>query len=108
MALVNHRIAIEDSVRTVKDHYLHILSPLAKKWNFGIKGFGSETRGNNIGTFTLTSNDDLKPSPVSDPGDARFEWLTGTLRGVFGEQVVVAPVLLTGDDTLSTNIEFSC
>lgn len=46
--------------------------------------------------ITLTTHDELEPSPVSDPEDVRFYWLAETIREVFGPDVIVAPVLLTG------------
>ncbi|PVH78384.1 Gly-Xaa carboxypeptidase [Cadophora sp. DSE1049] len=95
--IVNHRIAVEESVQIVQDYYVHILSPLAKKWNFGLQGFGQEAAGNHNGTITLAGHDALEPSPTSDPQDQRFDWLTGTIRGVFGTDMIVAPVLLTGN-----------
>lgn len=79
---------------------MRILSPLADKWRFYLEGFGAEKRftssNRRLGTITLASTYDLEPSPVSDPEDPRFDWLSGTIRGVFGKDVVVAPVLLTG------------
>jgi Gly-Xaa carboxypeptidase len=45
---------------------------------------------------SITTNGDLEPSPVSDLSDERYDWLAGTLRGVFGDDVVVAPVLGVG------------
>jgi len=110
--LVNHRIAVQDSVQRVKDHYIHILRPWAQKRHFEFQAFGDNvvTRAQNeremsffgghlssAGTLTLTAHDELEPSPVSNHGDPRFDWLAGTLRGVFGEEVIVAPVLLTGE-----------
>ncbi|KAK0120222.1 hypothetical protein ONS95_011628 [Cadophora gregata] len=95
--MVNHRIAVEETVQTVKDYYVRFLSPLAKKWNYGLQGFGQEASGTNDGTITLVGLDALEPSPSSDPEDERFDWLTGTIRSVFGKDVIVAPVLLTGN-----------
>lgn len=97
--MVNHRIEVEDSVQIVKDHYVRFLVPLANKWSFNFKGFGAEKTidpSTSRGTIALTSTYDLEPSPVSDHEDPRFSWLTGTIRGVFGKEVIVAPVLLTG------------
>jgi Gly-Xaa carboxypeptidase len=98
-ALVNHRIATEESIQILKDHYIRILSPLANQWNFGLYAFGKDVNCNTTssGTVTLASHDELEPSPVSDHQDVRFSWLAGTLRGVFGDEVYVAPVLLTGE-----------
>lgn len=98
-AIVNHRIAIEESIQTLKDHYTRIVSPLTSKWNFVLNAFGKEIDSKIVrtGTVTLAGHDELEPSPVSNHKDVRFSWLAGTLRGVFGEEVYVAPVLLTGE-----------
>ncbi|KAL3422828.1 peptidase family M20/M25/M40 [Phlyctema vagabunda] len=100
--LVNHRIAVDQSVQAVKDYYIDILTPLSEKLNFTLCGF-SENKSCISSDSTvrskilLESSDELEPSPSSDPSDPRFGWLTGTLRGVFGEEVIVSPVLLTGN-----------
>ncbi|KAK5198562.1 Gly-Xaa carboxypeptidase [Exophiala xenobiotica] len=106
--LVNHRIAIHDSVQVVKDQYVALLSPWAKKWHFNLDAFGVKQRNrkddmtrtdnnNDCGDLTLTAAYELDPSPVSDVDDASFRWLAGTIKGVFGEDVVVAPELLSGN-----------
>jgi len=106
--VVNHRIALHDSVRGVKDYYIALLTPWARKWQFNLDAFGTEDRNrrdstlhsdNNTdcGDVTLTAQYELESSPVSDPDDERFRWLAGTIKGVFGDDVVVAPELLTGN-----------
>ena len=96
---MNHRIAIEDSVKILKEHYIRILSPLAKKWSFKLVAFGKDivTSDKSFGILTLAGHDELEPSPVSNHKDVRFKWLAGTLQAVFGKEVFVAPVLLTGE-----------
>lgn len=47
--------------------------------------------------ITVTSTVNLEPSPVTDFKDERYKWVAGTLRAVFGEDVVVAPVLEVGN-----------
>lgn len=104
--LVNHRIAVQDSVQAVKAHYLRLLQPWADQRRFRLNAFGSvlppkrpmprsehDLEG---GTLILEAQYELDSSPVSDAEDGRFGWLVGTLRGVFGDDVVVAPELLTG------------
>ncbi|OAP58229.1 hypothetical protein AYL99_07319 [Fonsecaea erecta] len=107
--LVNHRIAIQDSVQAVKDHYLHLLAPWAQERGFKLHAFGAKAQdGHNIsmrpgsnttecGDLTLSAHYELESSPVSSTEDARFRILAGTIKGVFGNDVVVAPELLTGN-----------
>lgn len=91
----------------MKDHYVGLLSPWAKKWQFNLDAFGvqernrsdSQTRSDNnndCGDLTLTAHYELEPSPISDAEDPRFSWLAGVIKGVFGDDVIVAPELLTG------------
>lgn len=110
--VVNHRIAVEDSVQSVKDHYLGLLETWARKRGFQFEGFGlsrgkrnpqatsvieaSSNGDGNSGTLTLSTQYELEPSPVTDAEDVRFEWIVNTLSHVFGSGLVVAPVLLSG------------
>jgi Gly-Xaa carboxypeptidase len=101
-ALVNHRIAIEESVRILKDHYIRILYPLANKWNYLLDAFGTQLGSKNSpsGTITLLGLGELEPSPVSSHEDVRFSWFTETVHSVFGKEVHVAPILETGKSCL--------
>ena len=110
--VVNHRIGVQDSVQAVKDHYIQLLTPWTKSWNFNLHAFGAQHRRNGTfashsvtdsGDLTLTAQYELEPSPVSDSEDARFRWLAGTIRGVFGDDVVVAPELLSGKSALTSD-----
>ncbi|ETI27772.1 hypothetical protein G647_00221 [Cladophialophora carrionii CBS 160.54] len=106
--LVNHRIAIQDSVTAVKDHYVRLLDPWAKARSFKLHAFGTESPAENAtstvlsntsdsGDLTLTAHYELEPSPVSSAEDPRFALLAGTIKGVFGDDIVVAPEMLTGN-----------
>lgn len=99
-ALINHRIAAHDSVRTVKNHYLSLLLPWAEDNNLAILGFGhkpakptSEYRG----LVTLSSEYDLDPSPVAPTNDGCWAELTNIVHTVFGSETTVAPTMLAGN-----------
>ena len=96
---MNHRIAPQDSIRSLKEHYISILGPWAKSTNVSLRAFGSQITKPSASevSLTLTSHYELEPSPVSDHEDSRFGWLADTLREVFGEKVIVAPTLLSGN-----------
>lgn len=107
---MNHRIAVEDSIQVLKDYYIRILSPLTKKWDFNLVAFGNDIKTSHdpVGTVTLAAHDELEPSPVSNHRDVRFKWLAETLRAVFGKEVCVAPVLLTGKFKVNSLEVSSC
>jgi Gly-Xaa carboxypeptidase len=105
-ALVNHRIAVEESVQDVKTHYRRIIDPWAQ--NLGLKFQEIEVYEEKFikkgmvwkssdAKLTLTTLSELEPSPISSPLDPRFTWLAGALQSVFGEDVIVAPVLEGGE-----------
>lgn len=98
-ALVNHRISPHDTVRVVKENYISHLLPWAEKRQFNFHAFGDGLSRfpQATGSLELTSEYDLDPSPVSDSSDPRFALLAGTIRGVFGSHVVVAPTILLGN-----------
>ena len=93
-------------MQPVKDHYIQLLEPWAAQQRFKLIAFGAVLpSGRSMsaskddlaeGTLILETQYELDSSPVSDAEDDRFGWLVGTLRGVFGDDVVVAPELLTG------------
>jgi Gly-Xaa carboxypeptidase len=98
-ALVNHRIAPQDSVRTVMDHYISLLTPWAKTHDITVNAFGEgiSQPAHPSGTLTLTSDYDLDPSPISDANNCCFHLLAGTIRTVFGRDIIVAPTILLGN-----------
>ncbi len=100
--LVNHRIAIQDSVQAVKDHYVQLLAPWVEERGFRFHAFGTKTPHENgtctpptntsdCGDLTLSAQYELESSPVSSAEDPRFALLASTIKGVFGNEVVVAP-----------------
>jgi Gly-Xaa carboxypeptidase len=104
--LVNHRIAVEESVQDVKTHYRRIIDPWAQ--NLGLKFQDVEVYEEKFmkkemvwkssdAKLTLATLSELEPSPISSPLDPRFTWLAGALQSVFGVDVVVAPVLEGGE-----------
>ncbi|EXJ95212.1 hypothetical protein A1O1_00332 [Capronia coronata CBS 617.96] len=105
--LINHRIAIQDSVQDVKSHYVELLAPWADKWDFRLDAFGERRPAkknslkcngiNDSGDLILAAQYELESSPVSNWEDPRFRWLAGTIKGVFGDTVVVAPEMLSGN-----------
>ena len=99
---MNHRVSVDQSIQSVKEHYDKLIFPFTKQWNFTYHGFGkdsaskSEQDTSTLGAISVAAVHEGGPSPVSKPSDSQFSWLIGTLRGVFGEDLVVAPILFTG------------
>jgi Gly-Xaa carboxypeptidase len=103
-AIVNHRIAMESSVKEVEDHLIDLLTPLTKNIHATFIAFNkkiftpSESDNPRNTTITLsTGPDNLGPAPVSPEDSYAWVVLANTVKNVFGEDVVLAPSLMTGN-----------
>lgn len=101
-AVVNHRIAIESSVSEVQEHITSIISKkILTKFPLALDAFGSIsgiTNASSAGTITLSSFDEpLEPAPVSPFTSPAYKLLSGTIKKVFGEEVIVSPSVMTGN-----------
>ena len=97
-AIVNYRIAPQDSLDIVKHKIASLLEPIARQLNVKVEGFGSglglrnkSTAGDKkdasslFGTLYLNSLNDLSPSPISPTDIQNPVWniFSGTIRQVF-------------------------
>jgi Gly-Xaa carboxypeptidase len=102
-AVVNHRIAVESRVADVSSKLKSLIkyNILPKFPSMGLDAWG-EVSGNTssaaVGTIILENFDEpLEPSPVSPTDTGAFKIFTGTIKQVMGEDVIVAPSLMTGN-----------
>src|SRR5579859_55433 len=103
-AIVNHRIAMESSVKEVQDHLTALLTPLAKSLSVNLISFthsiyhpSDDTNPRNT-TITLSNSDDtLDPAPVSPQDTYAWEVPSNTVKSVFGRETILAPSLMTGN-----------
>ncbi|KAJ6595817.1 hypothetical protein DFH09DRAFT_1305595 [Mycena vulgaris] len=74
-AIVNHRISVDSSVKEIQDRYVELLTPVAKRFNL---------------TVIL-----IQRSLKLQRGSA-WDIFSGTARHLWGEDVIVAPLLMNG------------
>jgi Gly-Xaa carboxypeptidase len=103
-ALVNHRIAMSSSVKEVENHLTDLLTPLTKEFPatfiaFDKKVFAPSQSENPRNTTIIlsTTPDTLDPAPVSPENTYAWGVLSSTVKNVFGEHVILAPSLMTGN-----------
>lgn len=102
-AIVNHRIAVESKIADVKKNVQSVLEKtVIKKFPMSLDAWGDVTGNTSstaIGKITLGNfNDDgLEPAPVSPYDSEAYKTFTGTLKQVFGKDLVVAPSVMTGN-----------
>jgi Gly-Xaa carboxypeptidase len=101
-AVVNHRIAVESSVADTNSHIEAVVSSeILPKFGFSLDAWGTvsgNTSSSSVGRITLSDFDTpLEPAPVSPSDTDAYKSFTGTIKEVFGEDIIVAPSLMTGN-----------
>jgi Gly-Xaa carboxypeptidase len=97
-AVVNHRINIGESSHDVQKKFTHIARKIAKKYGLALHAFDGQESPSSI---TLSSDGHvLEPAPIT-PSDVSklspYSVLSGTTRALYGEEIIVAPGLMTGN-----------
>ena len=103
-AIVNHRISMKSSVKEIQHHLVDLLTPLTKSFPatfiaFDEKVFSPSMSDNPQNTTVIlsTTADTLNPAPVSPETTYAWGVLSSTVKQVFGEDVILAPSLMTGN-----------
>ncbi|CAH6721613.1 carboxypeptidase S [[Candida] jaroonii] len=102
---VNHRIAVESSVKEVVDRFVEITKIVAKKHNLAVNLDGESVVGQEgtVGVFNIGVVDTtLEPSPVAPTTDKVWEYLAGASRHLVEDliypgletPVIMAPSLM--------------
>ncbi|EFX05662.1 carboxypeptidase [Grosmannia clavigera kw1407] len=96
-AVINHRINVGETSDVVYDHLTAVAGKVASKYNLTLHAFDGKEEPSSI---ILSSPTRLDPSPVS-PADGSvhgpFSILAGSIRAIYGEEVVVTPGIMTGN-----------
>lgn len=104
---VNHRVNVGDRTAHVKEHMARVLAPVAARFNLTLHAFPSGAEGDagetpSSVTLKTALGTGLEPAPVT-PTDVLegettpWEVLSGTTRALYGEGLVMAPGLSTGN-----------
>lgn len=109
-AVVNHRVAVELTVRATIEHDLKVLYGIARKHGLGLVDATTNTTlitPTAQGHFTLLIDEGLEAAPVTPSDDEQWDTLAGVIRHVYEElafpgrfadqPVVVAPGIATGN-----------
>jgi len=95
---------MESSVKEVQNHLIDLLTPLAKSLPATFIAFSrnifSPSQASNPRNTTIilsTTPDTLNPAPVSPKDSYAWGILESTVKLVFGEDVILAPSLMTGN-----------
>ncbi|EON96418.1 putative carboxypeptidase s protein [Phaeoacremonium minimum UCRPA7] len=95
--VVNHRVNVGDSSSVVKDKLTKLATIVAKKYNLTVNAFSDESETPR--SITLSTGTILEPAPVTPTlvGKTPYSILSGTTRAMYGENLIMAPGIMTGN-----------
>jgi Gly-Xaa carboxypeptidase len=101
-AIINHRINIGSHPSIAKERIASLAAPIAKKYNLTLHAFptnaSSEETPSSITLRTDRTELDTAPiTPTSIEGVTPYSVLAGTTRALYGEEIIVAPGIMTGN-----------
>ncbi|QDS71726.1 hypothetical protein FKW77_008694 [Venturia effusa] len=107
-AIINHRINIGSHPSDAKQHITSLASTIAKKYNLTLHAFpANASQGETPSSITLRAEStELDTAPVTPTlvdgadgvlGLTPYGILSGTTRALYGEEIVVAPGIMTGN-----------
>jgi Gly-Xaa carboxypeptidase len=95
---------MESSVKEVQDHLVDLLTPLTKSFPATFIAFEKivyspplSDNPRNTTVILSVTGDTINPAPVSPESSYAWTVLTRTVKDVFGDDVILAPSLMTGN-----------
>lgn len=99
---INHRVNVGEDPLDVLDHMIGLVGPIAKKYNLTLETLDPNTSSSQqTNSITISPMKNvLNPAPVTstqvDP-ITPYAVVAGTTRALYGEDVIVAPGIMTGN-----------
>ncbi|KAJ7670374.1 carboxypeptidase S [Mycena rosella] len=107
LAVVNHRIATQSSVKATTSRDAELLMDLAAQFNLSVTAYGellTAVGASAYGTLELSAPQTLEPAPITPSDTPAFRLLAGTIRTAFQtarkdaqETIFVTPGMMTGN-----------
>ncbi|KAI0166918.1 carboxypeptidase S [Hypoxylon sp. FL1284] len=95
--LVNHRINVGDSSADVKAKITKLADQIADKYNLTVHAFNDEPETPRSITLNAKTLEPAPVTPTSVDGVTPYSVLSGTTRAIYGEEIIVAPGIMTGN-----------
>ncbi|TIB95373.1 carboxypeptidase S [Wallemia mellicola] len=100
-AVVNQRIDVAGSVNEMKNHITELLKPYVEnELNLNWIGFDNKSAPNDESNGSVkveTFGSPLDPAPNTPTSGKIWDTLVGTLKNVFGDELIVSPHLMNGN-----------
>ncbi|KAH8803585.1 carboxypeptidase yscS [Xylogone sp. PMI_703] len=100
--MVNLRLAVEDSIHQVEQHYENLIKPIAQRHEMVFEGFHSSYDSPERRKISLFGVDALEPAPVSPVDAESFQILSGTIKNTLkppdqDDELIVTPYLMAAN-----------
>jgi Gly-Xaa carboxypeptidase len=98
--LVNHRVNVGDRTSEVQAKLTHLAQKVAAKHNLTVLAFNDEPETPRSIKLNSQSSKTLEPAPVTPTAVdvvTPYAVLSGTTRALYGESMIMAPGLMTGN-----------
>ncbi|OWB61156.1 peptidase activity, acting on L-amino acid peptides protein [[Candida] boidinii] len=103
--LINHRIAIEQTVQDIVNNINSKLLPLCEKYDLGLIQFGETVIEPTVkGYFNFTHHNTLEVSPLTPAFDDKWDLLSGTIRYLYED--LIYPEFYHNEDDPNTDSKF--
>lgn len=99
-ALINHRVNVGEHSTDVQKHLTKLAAQVANKYNLTLHAFNDDEETPSSITLSSKGRHTLEPAPVTPTetdGVTPFTVLAGTTRALYGEKMIMAPALMTGN-----------
>ena len=96
---VNHRVNIGDTTEHVWDHLTSLAKSISEKYNLTLHAFdGMKEEPQSISLWPSPNTLDVAPvTPSNVDKNTPYRVVAGTVRAVYGEEIVVSPGMTTGN-----------
>ncbi|ORY77565.1 vacuole protein [Leucosporidium creatinivorum] len=109
-ATSNYRIDFLSSVHSTLSRLSSILSPVVHSLNMTFDSYGSHANvSNNVVRLKMVKDSGIEPAPITPSEGKAWEFMSGSVRGVWRDAVVAPSAMIANTDTkwtwnLTTNI----
>lgn len=107
-AVINHRIALDSSIKTVRKRAVKLFQPVVEKFNLSFTAWGADIVASSSGyglTIGNAFHEPLEPAPITPTGALPYKLLSGTIKAAYNTHrlgqnktsIVVAPGIMSGN-----------
>jgi Gly-Xaa carboxypeptidase len=117
-AVINHRIAVEETVESVMSTLVERVASKARELGLGLYLWGEEVRkpdSADLGILSVETEGAIEPAPLAPRDSGPWKLLAGTIRHVWNgrfeegpeSEIIVSPAMSTGNTDTQVNVSLT-